>query len=66
MAAQQPIKYLLDEQELERVSAIARIEVEDARIELEKAHKAAQSMGKGAEADEADDVDEDDEGAWVE
>ena len=66
VAAQHPQKYVLDDQELERVSALARIELEDARKELEKAHNAAQSMGKGAEGDEADDADEDDESAWVE
>ncbi|KAH9945055.1 transducin family protein/WD-40 repeat family protein [Epithele typhae] len=60
-----PTKYVLDDQELERVSALARIELEDARAELEKAHAAAQSMGKGAEGVEADDLDEDDENAWV-
>ena len=65
VAAQHPTKYVLDDQELERVSALARIELEDARKELEKAHKAAQAMGKGAEGDEADDAD-DDESAWVE
>ena len=65
VAAQHPTKYVLDDQELERVSALARIELEDARKELEKAHKAAQAMGKGAEGEEADDAD-DDESAWVE
>ncbi|TBU62809.1 transducin family protein/WD-40 repeat family protein [Dichomitus squalens] len=65
VASQHPKKYVLDDQELERVSALARIELEDARKELEKAHKAAQSMGKGAEGEEADDADEDDESAWV-
>ena len=48
------------------MSALARIELEDARKELEKAHNAAKSMGKGAEGDEADDADEEDESAWVE
>ena len=65
VAAQQPSKYNLDEKELERVSALARIELEDARVELERAHEAAKEMGKGAEADEADDHDEDEDG-WVE
>lgn len=65
VAARQPTKYTLDDQELERVSALARIELEDARKELEMAHVAAESMGKGAEGDEADDADED-ESAWVE
>ena len=66
VAARHPQKYVLDDQELERVSALARIELDDARKELEAAHKAAESMGKGAEGDEADDADEDDESAWVE
>lgn len=50
------------------MSALARIELEDAKKELERAHKAAGVMGKGAEGDEADDdadADED-ESAWVE
>ncbi|KAI0777007.1 transductin family protein/WD-40 repeat family protein [Irpex lacteus] len=64
VASQNPEKYVLDDGELERVSALARIELEDAKKELERAHKAAQSMGKGAEGEEADDVDEDEDG-WV-
>ncbi|KAF8440360.1 transductin family protein/WD-40 repeat family protein [Boletus edulis BED1] len=55
VATRHPRKYVLDEHELERVTALARIELEDARQELERAHKAAQKMGKGAEGDEADD-----------
>ena len=68
IAAEHPEKYLLDENELERVSALARIELEDAKKELERAHYAAQSMGKGAEGEEADDIedDENNESAWVE
>ncbi|KAI5983388.1 transductin family protein/WD-40 repeat family protein [Pisolithus albus] len=66
VAAQHPRKYVLDEKELERVSALAHIELEDARVELERAHKAAIKMGKGAEGEEADDNDEDeDEEQWV-
>ncbi|KAG1872194.1 transductin family protein/WD-40 repeat family protein [Suillus subluteus] len=66
VSAHQPSKYVLDEKELERVSALARIELEDARIEIERAHNAAKSMGKGAEGAEADDAGEDDdEDAWV-
>ncbi|KAI0312780.1 transducin family protein/WD-40 repeat family protein [Amylostereum chailletii] len=68
VAANQPSKYVLDDKELERVSALARIELEDARVELQRAHAAAQSMGKGTEGDEADDiVDEEAEGedGWV-
>ncbi|PCH39396.1 transducin protein/WD-40 repeat protein [Wolfiporia cocos MD-104 SS10] len=59
-AAQHPTKYALDDNELQRVSALARIELEDARKELERAQKAAGLMDKRAEADEADDDDE-----WV-
>ena len=68
VATQHPAKYNLDERELERVSKLARIELEDARVELERAHEAAKQMGKGAEGDEADDAgeNEDDEDAWVE
>ncbi|KAF8183370.1 WD40-repeat-containing domain protein [Pholiota molesta] len=68
VSAQHPQKYVLDDKELQRVSALARIELEDARVELERAHLAAQSMGKGAEGDEGDenaDGDDDDEGDWV-
>ncbi|KAF9243446.1 transductin family protein/WD-40 repeat family protein [Melanogaster broomeanus] len=66
VAATHPHKYVLDEKELERVSALARIELEDARSELERAHEAAKKMGKGAEGDEADDSGdgEDDEDEW--
>lgn len=57
------------------MSALARIELEDARLELERAHEAAKEMGRGAEGDEADDVVEGEaeaedegegEGDWVE
>ncbi|KAG5646949.1 hypothetical protein DXG03_001672 [Asterophora parasitica] len=66
VSEQHPQKYVLDDKELQRVSALARIELEDARVELERAHEAAQSMGRGAEGDEADDQGEgDDEENWV-
>jgi periodic tryptophan protein 1 len=64
VSAQQPSKYVLDDKELERVSALARIELEDARSELERAHAAAKTMGRGAEGDEGDE--NGDEDAWVE
>ena len=56
------------------MSALARIEIEDARVELERAHEAAKQMGLGAEGEEADDDDddndgnaqEDEESSWVE
>lgn len=60
VSAQQPTKYVLDDEELQRVSALARIDVEDARKELERAHEAARQMGKGTEGDDGDD------GEWVE
>lgn len=68
LAIQHPQKYVLDDKELERVSALARIELEDARTELERAHLAAQYMGKDAEEDEGDDntEEDDDEANWVE
>ncbi|KAJ7707406.1 transducin family protein/WD-40 repeat family protein [Mycena rosella] len=66
VAAQNPAKYVLDDKELERVSALSRIQLEDARVELERAHEAAKSMGLGAEGEEADDAGEDgDEDDWV-
>jgi len=64
VAAHNPEKYVLDDGELQRVSALARIELEDAKKELARAHNAAQSMGRGAEGEEADDVDGD-EDEWV-
>jgi periodic tryptophan protein 1 len=63
VSARHPTKYILDDAELERVSALAHIELEDARKEMERAHKAANSMGTGVEGEEADDSDED---GWVE
>ncbi|KAH9481300.1 putative WD repeat-containing protein C17D11.16 [Psilocybe cubensis] len=66
VAVQHPEKYVLDDKELERVSALARIELEDARIELERAHLAAQEMDKREEDEEGDDnAEEDDEDDWV-
>lgn len=54
VAQRHPAKYVLDDGELERVSKLARIELEDARAELEKAHKAALEMGQGAEDEGSD------------
>ena len=68
VAAENPKHYTLDEKELGRVSALARIELEDARAELERANEALKTMGRGAEGDEADDMgdDGDQEDDWVE
>ncbi|KIM84807.1 hypothetical protein PILCRDRAFT_369772 [Piloderma croceum F 1598] len=69
IAAHHPSKYVLDDKELERVSALARIELEDARVELARAHEAAKGMERGVEGDEGDDAADDDDGedadAWV-
>jgi periodic tryptophan protein 1 len=64
VSSRHPHKYVLDDKELERVSALARIELEDARVELERAHEAAKMMGRGGEGEEADD--QDDEENWIE
>jgi periodic tryptophan protein 1 len=64
VAARHPAKYVLDEGELARVSKLARIELEDARAELQRAHEAAAGMGKDPVVD--DDEGEGDEDAWVE
>ncbi|KIY43893.1 transducin family protein/WD-40 repeat family protein [Fistulina hepatica ATCC 64428] len=53
--ARHPQKYILDDDELARVSALARIELEDARTELARAHEAAQAMSRGAEEEGVDD-----------
>ncbi|KAK7036669.1 rRNA-processing protein [Paramarasmius palmivorus] len=63
VTAQHPHKYVLDDKELECVSALAHIELEDAQTELKRAHQAAQKIGKGAKGDEADDAGDDE---WVE
>lgn len=66
VATRNPKKYVLDDKELQRVSALAKIELEDARVELERAHQAAQSMGKGEDGEEPDDQGSDDDGNWAE
>ncbi|KAG8716662.1 hypothetical protein FRC08_009051 [Ceratobasidium sp. 394] len=59
-AAENPEKYNLDEKELERVQHLARIELEDAQLELQRASEAAQEM-----EERSGDEDEDEEG-WEE
>lgn len=67
VAAQNPSKYVLDDKELERVSTLARIELEDTKLELERAHEAAKLMGKRTEAEDVGEDDEiEDEDDWVE
>ena len=53
---------MLDDQELKRVSALARIELEDAKAELVRAQEAAKVVLNRA----ASGVDDGDDGAWVE
>lgn len=48
------------------MSALARIELEDARTELARAHQAAKEMGKGLEEEDEEGEEDGDEDAWVE
>jgi periodic tryptophan protein 1 len=68
VALQHPQKYVLDDNELQRVSALAHIELEDARVEMQRAHNAALEMGKRSEDDEIDEdlAESDGGGEWVE
>lgn len=55
VSARNPKKYVLDEDELTRVSTLARTELEDARTELERVSKLAKTMGKDINEDDGDD-----------
>ncbi|CAE6439026.1 unnamed protein product [Rhizoctonia solani] len=59
-AAENPEKYNLDEKELERVQKLARIELEDAQVELQRASLAAQEMENRSDEEEEGSVEEDD------
>ena len=50
------------------MSALARIEIEDARVELERAQEAAREMARRAQGDEDEDEGDGDgdEDEWVE
>lgn len=61
VSAQHPEKYVLDEDELKRVSALSRIELEEMKKEVEKAQKLAASTNNDDEDDEDDVKDADDE-----
>lgn len=69
VSVQHPTKYILDDEELQRVSTLARIELEDAKAELERAQNASKSMDQriiaGGEDEDEEDEDEDAD-AWVE
>ncbi|KAG8864785.1 hypothetical protein FRB96_003371 [Tulasnella sp. 330] len=64
VAQQNPKTYDLDEKELERVSALARMNLEDARAELAQATETAQKF-KGGGSDNEDEEAEADEDGWV-
>ncbi|CAE6415380.1 unnamed protein product [Rhizoctonia solani] len=68
VAAENPEKYNLDEKELERVQKLARIELEDAQVELQRANEAAQDMDNRSDDEEEEGdstIDEDDnDGSW--
>jgi periodic tryptophan protein 1 len=70
VAAENPEKYNLDEKELERVQKLARIELEDAQVELQRASEAAQDMDNRSDDEEEEGdsaIDEDDnDGSWEE
>ncbi|KAG8741753.1 hypothetical protein FRC10_002531 [Ceratobasidium sp. 414] len=61
-AAENPEKYNLDEKELERVRHLARIELEDAQLELQRASEAAQEMEERSGDEDGEDGDDDEEG----
>ena len=66
-AQQNPQKYILDDQELQRVSALARIELKDARTELQRAQQASNAVLERTTSG-VDESAEDDDGdsAWAE
>jgi periodic tryptophan protein 1 len=67
VAQQNPHKYVLDDQELQRVSSLARIELEDAKTELQRAQRAADAvLTRAASGIDEDAEDADDDSAWVE
>lgn len=69
IAQQNPKTYDLDEKELERVSALARMNLEDARAELAQATETAQKFKGGGSDNEDEGADADaeaDEDGWVE
>ncbi|KAG9031133.1 hypothetical protein FRB95_003107 [Tulasnella sp. JGI-2019a] len=66
VAQQNPKTYDLDEKELERVSALARMNLEDARAELAQATETAQKFKGGGSDDEDEGAEaEADEDGWV-
>ncbi|CAE6423580.1 unnamed protein product [Rhizoctonia solani] len=62
-AAESPEKYNLDEKELERVQKLARIELEDAQVELQRASQAAQEMENRSDEEDSS-VEDDGDDSW--
>ncbi|TIC21145.1 WD40 repeat-like protein [Wallemia mellicola] len=56
---QHPTKYELDDKEMERISALAKVELEDAQTELARAEKEAKEMDERRAKDEGMDVEND-------
>lgn len=58
----------MNDGDVERIKEIANVELEDARIELERANITAQAMYQRHEESDGDDVtgDDGDDSAWVE
>jgi periodic tryptophan protein 1 len=56
-AAEFPTKYTVDDQELARISQLAKLKLDDAKVDLEQAQH---GEGKDGEEDDGDDEDADD------
>ncbi|TIA83461.1 hypothetical protein E3P94_00852 [Wallemia ichthyophaga] len=59
IAEEHPKKYELDDKEMERISALAKVELEDAQTELARAEKEANEMDERRAKDEGMDVEND-------
>ncbi|KAF8734141.1 WD40 repeat-like protein, partial [Rhizoctonia solani] len=64
VAAENPEKYNLDEKELERVQKLARIELEDAQIELQRASEAAHDMENRSDEEDSSVEEDDNDDSW--
>jgi periodic tryptophan protein 1 len=58
VAAQFPTKYEIDEEEMNRISKLARMQLEDAREDLSAAQEQEKKEGDAMEEDDDDDVEE--------
>ncbi|ELU40613.1 transducin family protein/WD-40 repeat family protein [Rhizoctonia solani AG-1 IA] len=64
VAAENPERYNLDEKELERVQKLARIELEDAQIELQRASEAAHDMENRSDEEDSSVEEDDNDDSW--